>query len=133
MLGGVILEAHQWKGKDPKAVAELRKSLYVDDIITGGNTVQEAQLCNDEVTEILGDATFTLHEWASNAKELEGECDLAKDHEEQTAVKRHLGVKPQKDKLLGIAWNKENDTLKVGFHFEKLSSGQERTGKFPLC
>ena len=40
LLGGV-LEAHldQWKGKDPKAVAELRKTLYVDDIITGGNTM----------------------------------------------------------------------------------------------
>ena len=83
LLGGLILEAHQWKGKDPKTVAVLRKSLYVDDIITGGNTIQEAQLRKDEVTEILGDATFTLHEWASNAKELEGECDL----EEQRIMK----------------------------------------------
>ena len=24
-------------------------------------------------------------------------------------------------------------TLKAGFHLGKLSSGQERTGKFPLC
>ena len=132
LLGGLILEAHQWKGKDPKTVAELRKSLYVDDIITGGNTVQEAQLRKDEVTEILGDATFTLHKWASNAKELEGECDLAKDHEEQTAAKHRLGVKPQKDKLLVIAWNKEKDTLKAGFHLGKLPQDRNGQGSF-LC
>jgi hypothetical protein len=59
LLGGV-LEAHldYWKSKAPEAVDTLKKSLYVDDIISGGNTVGEAKQRKSEATDILGDATF---------------------------------------------------------------------------
>lgn len=70
MLGGVI-EHHlnSWESHKPQAVVELRKSLYVDDLLSGGTTVEQA-------VEIFEDATFSLHKWHSNEKEFEGEsCD----------------------------------------------------------
>ena len=114
LLGGV-LEAHLdcWKSKAPQAVDTLKKSLYVDDIISGGNTVGEAKQRKSEATDILGDATFSLHKWASNANELDGESDNNEDREEQTAAKQQLGVKPTETKILGVKWEKENDTLSV--------------------
>ena len=94
LLGGV-LEAHldHWKSKAPEAVDALKKSLYVDDIISGGNTVHEAKQRKSEATDILGDATFSLHKWASNVDELDGESEGKDDGEEQTAAKQQLCVK----------------------------------------
>ena len=114
LLGGV-LEAHldHWKSKAPEAVDALKKSLYVDDIISGGNTVQEAKQRKSEATDILGDATFSLHKWGSNVDELDGESEGKDDGEEQTAAKQQLGVKQTESKILGTSWNKTSDTFSV--------------------
>lgn len=114
MLGGV-LEAHlnHWKSKAPEAVDALKKSLYVDDIISGGNTVHEAKQRKSEATDILGDATFSLHKWGSNVGELNGESEGKDDGEEQTAAKQQLGVKQTESKILGTSWNKTSDTFSV--------------------
>ncbi|XP_046853560.1 uncharacterized protein LOC124446735, partial [Xenia sp. Carnegie-2017] len=77
-----------------------------------GCTVEEAQKRKLEAIDILGDATFTLHKWASNAKELE-EGSVNENHEEQTAAKQQFGVQPTETKILGTTWNKEKDTLSV--------------------
>lgn len=50
---------------------ELRKSMYVDDLIGGKTAVAKLQTLKDRATEIFGNATFTLHKWHSNAPELE--------------------------------------------------------------
>ena len=44
LLGGVI-ECHldTWKEHEDVAVAELRESLYVDDLLSGGATAEEAK------------------------------------------------------------------------------------------
>ncbi|XP_046863157.1 uncharacterized protein LOC124456893 [Xenia sp. Carnegie-2017] len=112
LLGGV-LETHldHWKSKAPNAVEALRRCLYVDDIISGGCTVDEARKRKLEAIDIVDDATFILHKWASNAKELD-EGSVNKN-EEQTAAKQQFGVQPTETKILGTTWNKEKDTLSV--------------------
>lgn len=72
LLGGVI-ECHldTWKEGEQCAVAELRRSLYVDDLLTGGATVEEAQELKEKAIEIFKDATFTLHKWQSKEPRLE--------------------------------------------------------------
>ena len=42
LLSGVI-EHHldTWEAREPHVVAELQKSLYMDDLISGGTTVEE--------------------------------------------------------------------------------------------
>lgn len=44
LLGGVI-ENHfdSWEARNPELIAELRRSLYVDDLVSGKPTVKEAQ------------------------------------------------------------------------------------------
>ena len=53
-LGGVI-EHHldTWVKSEPHAVAELRKSLYVDDLLSGGVTVAETKLLKQKAIEIF--------------------------------------------------------------------------------
>ena len=55
----------------PTEVNELRKSMYVDDLISGKTTVKEAGELKQRATEIFQDATFTLHKWHSNEPALE--------------------------------------------------------------
>jgi hypothetical protein len=104
----------------PEAVAELRKSLYVDDLLSGGATVEEVQEVNQEAVEIFEDATFTLHKWHSNEAELEDQQDLS-TCEEETFAKQQLGKPDGADLgLLGLGWNKKCDEINVSFPEEKV-------------
>ena len=84
LLGGVI-EQHleSWRDRLPESVREVRKSLYVDDLISGGSTVTKAKQLKSEAIEIFADATFTLHKWHSNVPALESN-ESTKDEGEQS-------------------------------------------------
>ena len=62
---------------------------------------------------MFGEAGFELHKWHSNKAELEAKVVLS--DEGQTYAKEQLDVKPNEAKLLGLPWNKEEDTLYVTF------------------
>jgi len=63
-----VIEYHlnTWQERKPYAVTELRKSLYVDDLLSGGATVEETRKLKEQAIEIFEDATFTLQKWQSN-------------------------------------------------------------------
>ena len=112
LLGGVI-DQHLacWETQKPEVVAELRKSLYVDDLVSGKPTVQQAKVLKDGAIEIFNDATMTLHKWHSNERELE---DIVIDSEEKTFAKEQLGTPSEGDaSILGLAWSKDKDELKI--------------------
>ena len=113
LLGGV-LEHHLkcWESRKPEVVAELRKSLYVDDLVSGKTTVEQAQAMKDDAIEIFNDATFTLHKWHSNRRELEE--TTSDNEEEKTFAKQQLGTPSEGEaSILGLAWSKDKDELKV--------------------
>ena len=116
LLGGVINQhLTLWKTKYPEFVEELRKSLYVDDLLSGGSTVEEAQMKKSMSKEIFEDATFILHKWHSNESELEKDSNCKGNHEEQSYAKQQLGATSSETKMLGLPWDKKNDTLSVEF------------------
>ena len=60
-----------WEAQNPDLIAELRRSLYVDDLVSGKPTVNEAQDLKRGAIEVFEDAKFTLHKWHSNVPALE--------------------------------------------------------------
>ena len=109
-----MIEAHldAWEERRPEIVAELRRSLYVDDLLTGGRTTSQAQQRKIGSIQILEDATFKLHKWNSNVSHLEGEsCGPVGSSEEQTFAKQHLNANSSEPRMLGLKWNKQRDTL----------------------
>ena len=72
LLGGV-LECHldTWAEKYPEEVERLRRSFYVDDLLTDGQDVQQAKARKEASLKIMNDATFKLHKWHSNHAQLE--------------------------------------------------------------
>ena len=119
LLGGVINQhLISWEEKHPEIVEELRRSLYVDDLLTGGATVEEAQIKKSIAKKIFENATFKLHKWHSNVSELEME-NVPDRQEELSFAKQQLGTRSTETKMLELPWNKTNDTLKVVFPHEK--------------
>ena len=126
LLGGVLAtHLEHWKRYRPEEVEELKRCLYVDDIISGGETVQQAEQRKEAGITIMEDATFKLHKWSSNVTALENN-DESEDIEEQTAAKQQLGVTPQECKILGLPLNKADDTLSVQFPREEIKTPTKR-------
>ena len=115
LLGGVI-ESHldAWSMRYPEEVARLRRSFYVDDLLSGGNDVAQAQARKERAIEIMKDATFELHKWNSNCPELEGTRDMNKC-EDRSFAKQQFQVSPNESSLLGLKWDKAADRLSVVF------------------
>ena len=106
----------------PEVVAALRKSLYVDDLLNGGQTVEEARKRMSTAIEIFDDAKFVLHKWNSNVAELEETHDRENGDGELSFAKQQLGAQMSESKVLGLPWNKQLDTLTVTFPLDKIPS-----------
>ena len=115
LLAGV-LECHlnSWAKRYPEEAERLRRSFYVDDLLTGGQNLQQTQERKRIAEGIMQDATFELHKWHSNEPQLEDDPPHPSD-EERSYAKRQLQVQPNESKLLGVKWNKDEDTIAVQF------------------
>ena len=61
-----------------------------------------------------------MHIWHSSLKDLETEGSF--NAAEQTFAKEQLGVKYDETRLLGLKWNKANDTMKVEFSGKRVET-----------
>ena len=120
LLGGVT--AHHlksWEALKPELVVEIRRSLYVDDHLSGKPTVKEAQQFKEEAIEVFQDATFKLHKWHSNAAELEE--GVTTETSEKTFANEQLGTPHGGgSSLLGLAWEQCADEISVSIPPEQV-------------
>ena len=129
LLGGVI-EQHLMNLKPayPEEVEEIRRSLYVDDLISGDKTVTDTRRLKQSCQSIFRSGRFELHKWHSNVPALEQpipreETDrsfadvqpVPLQEVRQSYAKDQMGVKKGETKLLGVPWNKSKDTIEVNF------------------
>ena len=108
------LDAHleSKKGDNINEIAEIKKSLYADDFISGGINTTAVRRLKQLIINIFGVAQFILHKCHSNVPELE---DDKKSEETQTHAKAQLDVERKETKILGLTWDKTADTLDVTF------------------
>ena len=103
-------------------VKEIELSLYVDNLIGGGPTVESAREIKVKSTSIFLQAAFELHKWHSNAPELECSCEPADVHLEMYA-KQQLSIPNQGETtILGLSWNKSTDTVTVKVQNENIEN-----------
>ncbi|CAG9134447.1 unnamed protein product [Plutella xylostella] len=95
--------------KYPLASRALMTSFYMDDLLEGASTIEEAKQLQKELIDILGGAGMNIRKWSSNtAKLTEGlsaeQLDTPLDFKSS-----------ESRKTLGIRWNPTSDT----FTFQK--------------
>ena len=113
LLGGVI-DQHlkAWSNKLPQSVTEILRSLYVDDLVSGNATITKAKKLKSDAVEIFSDAALHLHKWHSNAPELEESLlENVKESKQNLNGESSGGG----TKLLGLEWDKSEDTLAITF------------------
>ena len=116
LLGGVVQHLlESFRENYPEIVREIERSLYVDDLISGGPTRAKAETIKSASMEIFAKGTFKLHKWHSNVKELETACSLPVPEEETYAKEQLRTSRKEGASMLGLQWNKESDTISVNF------------------
>ena len=83
---------------DSPTLRELKKNLFVDNLLTGADTVEEAEMMYKEACEILKSGGFELDKWSSNSQNL-----MKKFTNDQVCVKS--------SKLLGLEWDMDRDVI----------------------
>lgn len=130
ILGSVIshhLEKHL--SQYPEVIPTIKDSFYVDDMISGGRTVDEAFKIYDVARQVMLDGGFNLRKWNSNSPELltrirssTGQLDKASGMSaacvEEKVPSYSLNCDDQGTKqlkLLGVVWNSESDHFTFSF------------------
>ena len=117
LLGGVIQHLlESCRESCPEIVSEIEQTLYIDDLISGGPTKEKAKEIKSASPSVFAKGNFELHKWHSNVPELEStESELVLVKEE-TYANEQLNVPRRKGaNLLGLPWDKDQDTVGVSF------------------
>ena len=97
-------------GKEFREVFEkVRDDIYVDDLVTGGESINEVKKLKSDSITLFQQGGFKLHEWHSNETILEtnNPCNTT----ELNFAKQQLGTKADETKILGIFWDKQSDSF----------------------
>ena len=121
----------QYMTSNPEVVGQLLKSMYVDDVISGAQDEQQAELLYLESKKILKDGGFNLRKFVTNSDTLQQQINAsdptkeqlrrppAVSHSEETYSKSTLGVtqpvQSGEQKVLGVRWEVAKDQLCFGF------------------
>lgn len=98
-----LLDSYQQKY--PVAVEKAKKGIYVDDILTGAESEEEAKELREQLTEMFAAGGFHLRKWASNSEAvLEG---IPKSDLEMTIPIEENGSNAIK--TLGMQWQPCSD------------------------
>lgn len=93
----------------PEIARRVKTDFYVDDLLTGCQTVEEGTRIYTEMKNLLSKGGFDLQKWITNNKELaEVIMDRQENQEGKVEIKMNEVVK-----VLGLTWDKESDS----FHY----------------
>ncbi|XP_076660269.1 uncharacterized protein LOC143363592 [Halictus rubicundus] len=117
----VLLQlADDEKARFPRGAAILRANSYVDDILAGGDDIDDTEEARRQLTDTLTAGGFPLDKWATNyLSSSSGLVQLLQGHQEAGA--------------LGLKWSTANDTLSLAApKLRTATSGQRWTKRSVL-
>ncbi|XP_059045792.1 uncharacterized protein LOC131841489 [Achroia grisella] len=114
----------------PLAAARVAKEFYMDDLMTGGETVQECLQIYHEMNELLMKAGFKLQKWNSNKDEIMEVIQNDKEREgrekeiSNTDTKiENIEIKTDNTiNILGLTWNRNRDEFQYSVKLPPLSA-----------
>ncbi|XP_056647279.1 uncharacterized protein LOC130451945 [Diorhabda sublineata] len=92
--------------KYPVASQVITRDFYVDDI-TGTDTIENAQILRQNITNILESGSFPLRKWNTNKPNIFNDINNISD------LPDHYLSTDDQSKALGLVWNSQSDTLHI--------------------
>ena len=96
--------ALQKREQKPEFVEKVTKSFYVDDCISGENSIEKALELYKQLKMRFLEGLFHLRKWRTNDPDLRQKINTIENNESPT--------ESTPDKILGIIWDENSDTLK---------------------
>jgi len=106
------LDSHfeNYSDKYSDVIKQVKDDMYVDDLVTGGDNLEQLSELKDKVIILFKKGGFTLHKWHSSEPKLE---TISCDNNDLNFAKQQLGTKANECKILGLAWNKTKDVYSI--------------------
>ncbi|XP_003742241.1 uncharacterized protein LOC100902447 [Galendromus occidentalis] len=98
VISVIRMHANNFQNSHPGASKALMEDLYMDDLVTGADSIEEAREIQSDISYILGKAAMVMRKWRFS----EESCD---DNSQVI-----LGSQ-MPEKVLGVVWNNETDAL----------------------
>nr|XP_029711525.1 uncharacterized protein LOC115256725 [Aedes albopictus] len=102
----------------PLASKAGTEDYYMDDLLSGANTVEEAMVMQSEFVEMMSSGGFVLHKWASNHPALLQ--SVPNSDAEQIAFFED----EKTTRTLGLTWQPRNDVFLTKVHEIQFHTGQ---------
>ncbi|XP_036148006.1 uncharacterized protein LOC118647346 [Monomorium pharaonis] len=100
--------AEQHEDKYPLGSKHVKQDFYVDDLLTGADTLDQAKTIREEIVQLLRLGSFELSKWSSNSPELI--ADGA--HQRQKLITDGDGAT---SRILGMKWDQAKDTFQISY------------------
>lgn len=107
------------EGRDhPEAAKTIKEDFYMDDLLSGNDTTEEAIVRAQEVTNILKQAGFTLSKWVSNCPEF-----MRSIEPNERSSNANLDFKLDgMIKALGVTWNIGTDQFQYQLNLPAITN-----------
>ena len=117
------------KDSDPQLIELLKKSLYVDDFMSGADNEKKAYEVSSNAKLIMKEGAFNLRKWNTNSSNLKKKFSEESSpnstnvrpvtEEDESYAKTMTGTTTNTNsntvKVLGSIWDSESDTLQFNF------------------
>ncbi|KMQ86241.1 hypothetical protein RF55_14823 [Lasius niger] len=92
----------------PQAAEAVLRDFYMDDLLTGSNSLSEAKALRNQIIELLDRGGFQLRKWSSNSPELLQDFPGAACQDSLLTINKEA-----KDRTLGLQWCSNGDYFQV--------------------
>ncbi|XP_075559904.1 uncharacterized protein LOC142591463 [Dermacentor variabilis] len=123
LLAAIVRHHLSTTGDYPETRKTISESLYVDDLVTGVNTVEEATDFYRGALDVMNRASMTLRKWNSNSKKLQ---QLFDDEGTGCALGYVECPTTSVSQVLGLVWHKDRDHLAFCMDFLDRNSNTKR-------
>ncbi|XP_029162158.1 uncharacterized protein LOC114933739 [Nylanderia fulva] len=97
--------AEMYAEEFPAGSRRVKRDFYVDDLLTGADTIEEALALKNQIVKILNRGGFQLSKWHSNESVLIN--DMYDKHNAEVQIDRDAT-----SRILGILWNPSMDVFR---------------------
>ncbi|XP_062711095.1 uncharacterized protein LOC134289311 [Aedes albopictus] len=109
------------KDAHPLASERIPKNFYVDDLLSGADTIEEAKSLRNDIVQVLDTGGFALRKWSCSEPQL-----LESDAVQDEPVHMKLPQEDDSVKALGIRWSPQDDTFSFKLSFDIDSTNTKR-------